>query len=301
MHDNQNPTSNASPHQISRWKMVIALALTGLFALGTVGSLFGEQGISGAMIGLGLAVIPLLYLSHQRRKVLRGNSDVAAQASRNWLPAGIALVVALLIGGSIVQEASKPTRDPDAVMVDVTGKILTEAKDTLKSMDLAVKTTDDTGNGRSVYNSQNWTVTSQDIAVGDRLGDRAEVELGVVKTGESTKADAPESGVTQSVEQEPETKEVTTPSGTDIERQIEDESFIFYLDQNGIPYYGDRDAAIRAGRITCDYIASASSPTSAVLEAVRTAQESGYTRNQAEQIVGSAIGVFCDQYMQLVK
>lgn len=292
------PISTAWREVVPWWELAIAIGLSVLAFLGTVGSFFNGKGIAGSIIGLGFALIPVLYLSHRHRHrhSLTSDSSTGTQISRNWLLVGIPVLAALVLGCEPLDDTSEPLRDPDAVMIDVVGQVLDDAKDNLKALEFKVKTIDDTGGGRSVILSKNWTVTSQSIAAGDVLGDRTEVELGVVKTGESKKPDMPDNDVVQPVEQERQEPESNTPVG-DRDREVADESFILYLDLNNIPYGGDRETAIRSGRVTCDYISSGKSPELSVIVSIRTAQESGYTRTQAEQIVGSAVGAFCAEYL----
>lgn len=290
------PISTAWRTVVPRWKLAIALGLSVLALLGTIASYFNGKGIAGSIIGLGFASIPVLYLSHRHRNSLTSDPSTGTQISRNWLLVGIPVLAALVLGCEPLDDTSEPQRDPDAVMIDVTGQVLDDAKDNLKALEVKVKTIDDTGGGRSVILSKNWTVTSQSIAAGDVLGDRTEVELGVVKTGESKKPDMPDNDVVQPVEQERQEPEFNTPVG-DRDREVADESFILYLDLNNIPYGGDRETAIHSGRLTCDYISSGQSPELSVIVSIRTAQESGYTRTQAEQIVGSAVGAFCAEYL----
>ncbi|NMM91066.1 hypothetical protein B2J88_43295 [Rhodococcus sp. SRB_17] len=293
--DTGTPTSTAWREIVPWWKLAIAFALA-LSVLGAVGFFFDGEGIAGLTFGLGLALIPVLYLSHQHRKALTSDSITGAQISRNWLLVGIPVLAALVLGCEPLDDTSKPLRDPDAVMIDVIGQMLDDAKENLKALEVKVKTIDDTGGGRSVILSKNWTVTSQSVAAGDVLGDRTEVELGVVKTGENKKPDMPDNAVVQPVEQERQEPASNTPVG-DRDREVAEESFILYLDLNNIPYGGDRDTAIHSGRLTCDYISSGKSPEFGVSVSIRTAQESGYTRRQAEQIVGSAVGAFCEEYL----
>ncbi|MGO4203667.1 DUF732 domain-containing protein [Rhodococcus sp. TAF43] len=81
---------------------------------------------------------------------------------------------------------------------------------------------------------------------------------------------------------------------------IEDAAYITNLKMGGISFGGDETVATKASRVTCRYIDNAADPSLAILDAVQTAQRSGYSRRDAEYLVGSAIGVYCDQYTPLV-
>ncbi|WP_164874071.1 DUF732 domain-containing protein [Rhodococcus spongiicola] len=134
--------------------------------------------------------------------------------------------------------------------------------------------------------------------------------------GEETGAAAAATTDLQDIDRSSTASSATAPPSSDVPRlvspqvpaekpaidlaKIEGEAFIISLDVGGVEYGGDKETAIAGGRITCEYIDNAAAPSLALLEAVQAAQESGYTRRDAEYLVGSAIGAFCGEYRYLV-
>ncbi|MBF6216228.1 MULTISPECIES: PASTA domain-containing protein [Nocardia] len=170
---------------LPKWKFWLTVGIFCFTALGAVTSSFSsERGFGGALLYAGLAMATLLYLAAAARRQIRRTSPVPVESKRSfpWIPIGVVASVALVIAGAAL--APDPHRDPAAVMPDVVGMNLSEATDLLDALDLKVRTTDDTGAGRQVWVDRNWTVTRQHPDAATVLGDRSEVELGVVKLGE---------------------------------------------------------------------------------------------------------------------
>ncbi|MGA4792279.1 PASTA domain-containing protein [Nocardia sp. AB354] len=102
---------------------------------------------------------------------------------------GLGIVCALLIVvAGLTYSAIKPHRSADAVMPDLRGVSLTDARKRLADLELKAQTVDDTGNGRHVMFDSNWTVTSQTPSAGATLADLKKITLGVVKKGEAPRA-----------------------------------------------------------------------------------------------------------------
>lgn len=249
-----------------------------------------------------------------------------------WL--GIPAVVALFVGFGFLSDAElRP--DPNALVPNVVGASLSDARAALRDAGLEVATEDDTGQDRSVWNASNWTATRQSPEAGARIGDTRAVTVGVIKDGEKTAAQqaaekmstaptpatttasisssaapstapstasaAPSTTATADVPAPPESKTEVPPPLTDEEqRMIEDAAHITNLKMGGIDFGSDEAAAIASGRLTCKYIDSASSPSLAILESVQAAQEAGFSRREAEFMVGSAVGSYCDKYAPLL-
>lgn len=108
---------------------------------------------------------------------------------------------ALAVVSAVVYSANRPQRDADAVMPNLLGASLSDARDRLDELQLKTHTVDDTGNDRHVLVDTHWIVTSQDPVGGSALGERKETTLGVVKKGETprtstTAAASPTPGAT---------------------------------------------------------------------------------------------------------
>ncbi|MBF6541245.1 PASTA domain-containing protein [Nocardia farcinica] len=169
---------------LPKWKFWPAVGIFCFTTLGVIVSPFNEPGLGGSLLYAGLAMATLIYLAAAARRRIRKTSPVLVEGKRSipWIPIGAIASVALVIAGAALTPDRH--RDPAAVMPDVVGMNLAEANDLLDTLDLKVRTTDDTGDGRHVWVDRNWTVTRQHPDAATVLGDRSEVELGVVKLGE---------------------------------------------------------------------------------------------------------------------
>lgn len=90
----------------------------------------------------------------------------------------IVAVLAVLVAfttscGSQVPETS--------AMPNVVGSQLAKAKKMLEDIGLKVETTDVTGNNRSVFDADNWTVRSQSVKAGETVSKGGAVRLGIDK------------------------------------------------------------------------------------------------------------------------
>ncbi|NKR65356.1 DUF732 domain-containing protein [Rhodococcus hoagii] len=322
---------------IATWKKVAALPVAVFFGAGCVFSAFAGL-FSGVLLFLALTLIPVLYLLTVRRNALKRRQAAATgdtvSPGPNWLWLGIPAVVALFVGFGFLSDAElRP--DPNALVPNVVGASLSDARAALRDAGLEVATEDDTGQDRSVWNASNWTATRQSPEAGARIGDTRAVTVGVIKDGEKTAAQqaaekmstaptpatttasisssaapstapstasaAPSTTATADVPAPPESKTEVPPPLTDEEqRMIEDAAHITNLKMGGIDFGSDEAAAIASGRLTCKYIDSASSPSLAILESVQAAQEAGFSRREAEFMVGSAVGSYCDKYAPLL-
>ncbi|MET8428830.1 PASTA domain-containing protein [Nocardia sp. NPDC004860] len=97
---------------------------------------------------------------------------------------GLGTVCVALVS-AVVYSANSPRREADAVMPNVVGASLSDARDQLDDLQLKTHVVDDTGNGRHAMVDSNWIVTSQDPVGGSVLGERKKATLGVVKKGET--------------------------------------------------------------------------------------------------------------------
>ncbi|MFD9663503.1 PASTA domain-containing protein [Rhodococcus sp. NPDC059968] len=99
---------------------------------------------------------------------------------------GIAVFVALLclVGLLAAITTDEEGLNPEAAVPNVAGQNLSEAMDLLASTGLQVETIDASGNDRTVIVESNWQVVTQSIVAGDRVGDRKEIVLGVLKHDE---------------------------------------------------------------------------------------------------------------------
>lgn len=102
---------------------------------------------------------------------------------------GLGAVCVALVS-AVVYTANSPQRDADAVMPNVVGASLSDARDQLDDLQLKTHVVDDTGNGRHALVDSNWIVTSQDPVGGSALGERKKATLGVVKKGETPQPSA---------------------------------------------------------------------------------------------------------------
>lgn len=317
---------------IATWKKVAALPVAVFFGAGCVFSAFAGL-FSGVLLFLALTLIPVLYLLTVRRNALKRRQAAATgdtvSPGPNWLWLGIPAVVALFVGFGFLSDA-EPRPDPNALAPNVVGTSLSDARAALRDAGLEAATEDDTGQDR-VWNASNWTATRQSPEAGARIGDTRAVTVGVVKDGEKTAAQqaaektstaptpatttastsssaapstapaAPSTTATADVPAPPEPKTEVPPPLTDEEqRMIEDAAHITNLKVGGIDFGGDEAAATASGRLTCKYIDNATSPSLAILESVQAAQEAGFPRRDAEFMVGSAIGSYCDKYAPLL-
>ncbi|WP_420879030.1 PASTA domain-containing protein [Rhodococcus sp. (in: high G+C Gram-positive bacteria)] len=326
---------------IATWKKVAALPVAVFFGAGCVFSAFAGL-FSGVLLFLALTLIPVLYLLAVRRNALKRRQAAATgdtvSPGPNWLWLGIPAVVALFVGFGFLSDAElRP--DPNALVPNVVGTSLSDARAALRDAGLEAATEDDTGQNRSVWNASNWTATRQSPEAGARIGDTRTVTVGVIKDGEKTAAQqaaektstppptpatttastsssaapstapaapstasaAPSTTATADVPAPPEPKtEVPPPLTAEEQRMIEDAAHITNLKMGGIDFGGDEAAATASGRLTCKYIDNATSPSLAILESVQAAQEAGFSRREAEFMVGSAVGSYCDKYAPLL-
>ncbi|MBM4569030.1 DUF732 domain-containing protein [Rhodococcus hoagii] len=319
---------------IATWKKVVAIAAAVFFGTGILTSIL-DGPASNVLLFLALMLIPVLYLLTARRNALKRRQATAmpgdpASPGRNWLWIGVPVVVALLVAGGFLSDAElRP--DPNALVPNVIGASLSDARATLRDAGLEVATEDDTGQDRGVWNASNWTATRQSPEAEARIGDTRTVTVGIIKDGEKTAAQqaaeeastppapattttgtsssavpstasaAPSTTATADVPAPPEPEKEAPPALTDEEqRMIEDAAHITNLKMGGIDFGGDEAAATASGRLTCKYIDNASSPSLAILESVQAAQKAGFSRRDAEFMVGSAIGSYCDKYAPLL-
>ncbi|WP_331758634.1 PASTA domain-containing protein (plasmid) [Nocardia sp. NBC_01377] len=168
---------------LPRWKFVCAVGFFCFAMLGAVTVGFTEIGLPGTLLYIGLALIPVLYLLGVARKHRRTTDPT--WSGFNPIPLGIVVSITLIFGGALLAEHLEPGRDPDAVMPALVGMELAQANDILRDLELDTTTHDDTGADRRVWVASNWQVTSQNPAAGTLLAERTDVELGVVKTGET--------------------------------------------------------------------------------------------------------------------
>ncbi|MEU6559094.1 PASTA domain-containing protein [Nocardia nova] len=96
--------------------------------------------------------------------------------------------VVLAVVAAVVHAGNSPRRDAGAVMPNLIGMALSDARDQLDDLQLKAHTVDDTGRDRHVLVDSNWIVTSQDPSGGSALGGRKNVTLGVVKNGETPRS-----------------------------------------------------------------------------------------------------------------
>lgn len=305
---------------IATWKKAVALPIAAFFGIGSFTSISAEL-LGNALLFLAFALMPVLYLLAVRRNTLKRRNaaampDAQVSVGRNWLLLGIPTVAVLLIAGML--NGHELTPDPNALVPNVIGTSLSDAREALRDVGLEVKMEDDTGRGRGVWNLGNWTATRQSPEAGIPIGDTRAVVLGAVKEGEKTAAQqaAEEAAEPTPTSTAPEASSATqspAPAATperlpaepapltdEEQRQIEDAAHITNLKMGGVYFGGDEAAATRSGRVTCQYIDNATDPSLAILQAVRTAQKAGYSRRDAEYLVGSAVGAYCDQYMYLI-
>lgn len=107
--------------------------------------------------------------------------------TRILLGLGIGCALLIVVAG-LTYSATKPHRSADAVMPDLRGVSLTDARKRLADIELKAQTVDDTGTGRHVMFDSNWTVTNQTPSAGATLADLKKITLGVVKKGEAPRA-----------------------------------------------------------------------------------------------------------------
>lgn len=318
---------------IATWKKAVALPVAVFFGAGCVITAFAGL-VSDVLLSLALTLIPVLYLHTVRRNALKRRQAAATgetvSPGPNWLWIGIPAVVALFVGFGFLSDAElRP--DPNALVPNVVGTSLSDARAALRDAGLEAATEDDTGQDRSVWNASNWTATRQSPEAGARIGDTRTVTVGVIRDGEKTAAQqaaektstsptvatttastsrsatpstapaAPSTTATADVPAPPEPKSEVPPPLTDEEqRMIEDSAHITNLKMGGIDFSDDEAAATASGRLTCKYIDNATSPSLAILESVQAAQEAGFSRREAEFMVGSAVGSYCDKYAPLL-
>jgi hypothetical protein len=95
------------------------------------------------------------------------------------------LVTALFLAGC------KSEVNPDATVPDVVGHGLPDAQDELEDTGLDVKSDDASAEDRNVIADSNWKVVRQSIAAGEKVGDRSEIVLSVLKNDEDLSSAVP--------------------------------------------------------------------------------------------------------------
>lgn len=139
-----------------------------------------------------MTVIAALYLLTVQRNALKRRQAVALPGNPvnigpNWLLFGVPSVLALLIASSMLAGTGLDS-DPNALVPNVVGTSLSDARAILRDAGLKTETEDDTGQDRQVFIPGNWVSTRQSPEAGARIGDTRTVTLGVVKDGEKTAA-----------------------------------------------------------------------------------------------------------------
>ena len=102
--------------------------------------------------------------------------------------ARLALLV-LAVALALVLAGCKSALNPDEIVPDVVGQGLSDAQETLEGTGLDVKSNDVSDEDRNVIVDSNWKVVSQSIPGGEKVGDRTEVVLGVLKNDEDIPSD----------------------------------------------------------------------------------------------------------------
>lgn len=93
------------------------------------------------------------------------------------------LLAALTAAAALVLAGCSGTPDESA-MPDLTGAKLKAAEKSLDDIGVKVTTVDATGNGRNVWDKDNWTVASQDVDPGDTVKKGQQVKIAILKSGE---------------------------------------------------------------------------------------------------------------------
>ena len=96
---------------------------------------------------------------------------------RRLLAALAAAATALALAGC----GGAPAESP---MPDLTGVKLKAAEESLDDIGVKVTTVDATGDGRSVWDRDNWTVSSQDVNPGEIVKKGQQVKIAILKSGE---------------------------------------------------------------------------------------------------------------------
>ncbi|MFF5032247.1 PASTA domain-containing protein [Nocardia salmonicida] len=180
------------------WERWAAYDFLAFFLLGVIASPLGEVGWSGTSLYLGLALIPIIYLSVATANATRPRGHGAYRRAPRSQRQTIGVVGAalasflLIIGPTAVAELTARPRSPDTPMPEVIGMELREAELILDEVDLRVKTGDATGADRNIWTRGNWVVVSQSIPAGQPLDNSEHVELGIVKHGEQPRTNAPQ-------------------------------------------------------------------------------------------------------------
>ena len=138
---------------IATWKKAVAVPIAAFFGLGCVTYVFQGK-FDGALMFLALTLLPVLYLLTLRRRALKRRHAAAQYGSPvnigpNWLLFGVPAVLALFVVSAVLTESGFDP-DPNALVPNVIGTSLSDARTTLRNAGLKTETEDDTGQGRQV-------------------------------------------------------------------------------------------------------------------------------------------------------
>ncbi|WP_179377782.1 PASTA domain-containing protein [Rhodococcus sp. ACS1] len=244
----------------------------------------------------GLDVETIDITGQDRMVLVEGNWFVAGQDLLAGQPAGDRTTITLSIGkegeARAPEDPSPPAQDPPAVVPEVVGMKLPDAKAAIEALGLDVELHDDTGGNRSVFWEHNWTVSSQSVAGGDTVAAGQVLTLGVLKDGEhppttTVQAPAPSTTVDDEIAQmDPATQTA-----------INDATYLGTLELGGIAV-GDEQTAIAAGHTLCSDLSAGTDPFMIRYAMIKSSMDRNapVSGDEAQWILEAAAVAYCPEF-----